>query len=143
MKKFALMSAALLAALSSVASADQYEDEVVAQLLMVEGAALTEGYEQFGDIALESMDDTDADVYELYLDADTDYMIVGVCDSDCRDIDFRLYDEYGDFITEDVRSDDAPVLEFTTGAGGGFYIEIEMFDCGVSPCTYGIMTLER
>ncbi|WP_371398731.1 hypothetical protein AB6B39_07000 [Algimonas porphyrae] len=143
MKKTMLIAAALAAGLPGQSQANPYEDEVVAQLLVIQGVALTEGYEQFGDVAINSMSNSTTDTFVLSLDKGMDYIIVGACDSDCGDIDFRLYDDDGDLIEDDVSDDDVPVVEFSSRRSGEYYLEIEMFDCTNDPCTYGIMTLER
>ena len=72
--------------------------------------------------------------YTVGLNANTSYMIVGQCDTDCSDIDMWLYDENGNLIDSDTLDDDVPVLEVTPIRSAQFSVRIEMFTCTVQPC---------
>ena len=72
--------------------------------------------------------------YNVGLNANTSYMIVGQCDTDCSDIDMWLYDENGNMIDSDTLDDDVPVLEVTPIRSAQFSVRIEMFTCTVQPC---------
>ena len=63
---------------------------------------------------------------------------MGVCDEDCSDIDLSLLDGYGNLVVEDIEVDDAPVIEFTVTASGDFTLGVEMYECSVEPCYYGV-----
>lgn len=41
------------------------------------------------------------------------YIMVGVCDGDCSDMDLRLLDGQGNTVAQDVADDDTPLLVFT------------------------------
>ena len=43
----------------------------------------------------------------------TSYQIVGVCDTDCSDLDLVLYDRDGEPVAEDILPDDVPIIEVT------------------------------
>ena len=62
--------------------------------------------------------------YLTELEPNTSYLIVGVCDGDCDDLDLQLDDPAGDTLDTDIEDDDAPVLEFTTD-GDSFYYKLQ------------------
>ncbi len=72
------------------------------------------------------------------LTAGRNYVIIGVCDRDCTDVDLRLYDASGNTIASDVAVDDHPTLQFTAGMSGNFRLQVEMATCSTNPCYYGV-----
>jgi hypothetical protein len=66
------------------------------------------------------------------------YMIVGVCDNDCTDVDLRLYNEDGDMVDSDVAADDTPVVQITPERTARYRIRATMATCSVEPCRYGV-----
>lgn len=66
------------------------------------------------------------------------YMIVGVCDNDCTDIDLRLYDEDGDMIGSDIEDDDTPIVQVSPESTGRYRVRATMAACSVAPCRYGV-----
>lgn len=74
----------------------------------------------------------------LDLDAGTSYMVVGVCDGDCSDLDLWINDENGYEIDSDVLDDDTPILEVTPRRSARFSIRTKMISCSAEPCYYGL-----
>ena len=66
------------------------------------------------------------------------YMIIGVCDNDCTDIDLRLYDEAGDLIASDLEEDDTPIVQVSPTSTARYRIRATMATCSVEPCRYGV-----
>lgn len=66
------------------------------------------------------------------------YLVVGVCDGDCTDMDLRLLDGQGNTVAQDVADDDTPLLVFTVQASGSHVLRVMMPACGADPCFYGI-----
>ena len=67
-----------------------------------------------------------------------DYKIVAMCDGDCGDIDLCIYDEQGRQVDCDVQSDDKPIVEVMPRSTGLYTVEVDMHDCDVAPCGYGV-----
>lgn len=44
----------------------------------------------------------DSEAYTVTLEAGSSYMLRGVCDEDCLDLDLALYDGYGKLISHDL-----------------------------------------
>lgn len=62
------------------------------------------------------------------------YMIVGVCDESCSDIDIRLTTASGELVGEDVLEDDTPVVTFEATPGAVYHAVVGMAACGVETC---------
>jgi hypothetical protein len=126
----------LLFVLSAPASADQYEDQVLAQLSEASRVFRSAGYTALmGDGG--TLDHQYYEDYSVELATGVTYAIVGVCDEDCYDLDLEMYDGYGDLIVKDDTDDDAPVVEFTVTQGGVFTLRVTMFHCEANPCYFG------
>jgi hypothetical protein len=70
-------------------------------------------------------------------------MITGRCDSDCRDLDLRLFSPSGAEIDNDLLDDDVPMVSTTATRSGRYRVEVLMAHCAVEPCRYEIATEER
>lgn len=66
------------------------------------------------------------------------YLMVGVCDGDCTDMDLTLTGMDGREMAKDVADDDTPVLEFTARATGNHRLRVTMAACSNEPCYYGV-----
>lgn len=77
--------------------------------------------------------------YLTELEPNTNYLIVGVCDGDCEDLDLQIDDPSGDTLDTDIEDDDAPVLEFKTDADSFYYkLLVDMVSCETDACFYGV-----
>jgi hypothetical protein len=54
------------------------------------------------------------------------------------DLDIKLYDENDRVIATDTSTDDKPLVTVTPRWTGEFRILVSMYECGNSPCYYGI-----
>jgi hypothetical protein len=80
---------------------------------------------------------------EVVLDRGVEYMIVGVCDQDCRDLDLALADGNDAILFTDELDDDAPVLEFTSPANGLHTLWVTMYACSIEPCSFAYKVFRR
>ena len=77
--------------------------------------------------------------YLTELEPNTSYLIVGVCDGDCDDLDLQIDTPSGDTLDTEIEDDDAPVLEFTTDADSFYYkLLVDMVSCDTDACFYGV-----
>jgi len=108
------------------------------QLAQANELAQREGYAPVGQPAAGAInDDTQEDV-GVNLSAGGQYLMVGVCDRDCSDVDLRLLGPDGSEVAVDVEADDTPVLQFTAAASGQHRARVIMADCERNPCAYGV-----
>jgi hypothetical protein len=79
---------------------------------------------------------------EVFVEAGFEYLIAGVCDHDCTDLDLALTGDDG-WLVEDELDDDAPVLQFTAPAVGFHLLEIRMYACSIEPCSFAYQVYRR
>ena len=117
--------------------------EVSDMLDALEAVWVEDGYTRSGSILSGWLDEDEQEMHRVDLQSGADYMIMGMCDFDCEDLDLALYDSSGDLVDEDVLPDELPVLEFTGPSDGAFLLEASMVTCTVEPCEYGVLVLRR
>lgn len=123
--------------MAGTAIANEFEDAVIAQLAAAASVAEDEGYGMSHDPYVDKLSGG-KDELTLTLHRDVDYAIIGVCDTDCGDVDIRLYDENNNLVDEDVTTDDFPVVEVNPKWTGKFTVQVEMYKCARTPCYYAI-----
>lgn len=77
------------------------------------------------------------------LDAGYSYLIVGVCDNDCPDVDLSLEDEAGVAVASDTGSGDMPLIRFAPSKTALYWIDPTMHACSREPCAYGIAIFRK
>lgn len=134
--------AAALAAATFVpvaAHADQqYIDQIVAQLIVAESAYMSNGYTRVIGPEADRMTNGQVESYTIMLEEGTTYIIHGVCDSDCGDLDLQLVDENGNVVSEDSTTDDQPIVNVTPAWSGQFSVNVRMYDCQNSYCYFAM-----
>ncbi len=102
-----------------------------------------EGYRLSHDPFTGKLRPRDAEFITITLRAGVNYIIVAVCDQDCRDMDLRLFDENRNFIDEDMRPDAIPVVSVTPRRTATFRIQAIMSHCAAPECLYGVGVFAR
>jgi hypothetical protein len=144
MKLQALAVAAGMAVIASAAPlAAQAGPVVQAQLRAAVAEATSGGYAVQGRLIYGSLNDGAAETIRVSLTAGNAYLIVGVCDEDCADMDLVLSDATGRSLAQDVLDDDSPVLTLEITRSGGYDLTVRMPDCDANPCGYGIAIMAR
>lgn len=116
---------------------NQYEQQVLQQLQHASFAFTSAGYTPIiADGG--SLGQGETMTFTVTLQTGSSYMLMGVCDQDCRDLDLALYDGYGNLISADETEDDAPVVDVTVTTGGDFTLEVTMYQCSEDICYYGV-----
>ncbi len=72
------------------------------------------------------------------LDAGVTYILLGACDTDCDDVDLRVFAPRGTLLDSDVATDDSPVLTITPTVSGEHTVRVTMADCDTSVCYYAV-----
>ncbi|MEN9233574.1 MAG: hypothetical protein Q6K18_05415 [Gloeomargarita sp. DG_1_5_bins_55] len=85
----------------------------------------------------------EAEFVTITLRAGINYIIVAVCDQDCRDMDLRLFDENRNLIDEDISPDAIPVVAVTPRRTATFRIQAIMSHCAARDCLYGVGAFAR
>ncbi|CAN5875616.1 hypothetical protein BH20GEM1_BH20GEM1_12280 [soil metagenome] len=149
MTRLALLASLFVFALSPVAHAQNaWRDILERQMTAVGNTVTQQGYRSepgafHTDMIVGTLASGAGVGLEVDLEFGGDYMIVGVCDGDCTDLDLSLLDLDGNLLFEDELSDDAPILTFTAPKGGTHFLMIHMYACSVDPCSFGYKVYRR
>ncbi|HEY1606452.1 MAG TPA: hypothetical protein VGF77_12740 [Allosphingosinicella sp.] len=68
--------------------------------------------------------------------------IMGLCDTDCSDMDLILYDGAGNVLSKDLEADDVPIVSWQGGAAD-LQLEVRMVKCKTDPCRYGLRAYSK
>ena len=77
------------------------------------------------------------------LEAGKSYMVIGMCDNACSDLDLAAGDPSGKNIGSDVADDDTPVVAIEATASGNYTIRVAMTGCTAARCFYGVRVYEQ
>lgn len=143
-----LASISLLASASAAYSQNAWRDILERQLTAVGNTVAERGYRAdpnafHTDMIVGTLRSGASVGLEVDLEFGVQYMIVGVCDADCSDLDLSLTDLQSNVLFEDLLDDDAPILTFTAPAGGVYFLQVEMYECSVEPCSFGYKVYRR
>ena len=138
-KLLGAVSIAVLVASStvSVANDKEFRKQIRQQLDFASELWEEQGYEYIDDLR-DKLAEDDHDTLSVELDRKTNYVLVGVCDTDCDDLDITVYDDDGDEVVTDDQSDDVPIVQFRAPYSGEYEIKVTMYDCGANVCYYGV-----
>ena len=120
-----------------------YQQQILDRLAQVEQAFVAEGFQQ---IAAPSTGQLQQGAYidtPATLEVGGEYRIIGVCDSDCGDLDLILYDQAGNLISQDNLTDATPVVAVAPQWTGPFTVRTQMHNCTVQPCYYALVLYGR
>lgn len=102
-----------------------------------------QGFGYAGDAVYGALEEEDDEYFEFEFVGHRDYVIVGICDNDCDDLDLLLYDRNDNVVASDMEIDDYPTLALPAGRSGVHYVEAAMAGCSVEPCFYAVQIFHR
>lgn len=79
----------------------------------------------------------------INLRAGQEYSFSGTCDSNCGDIDLRLFDPNGQLVAEDTANNTAPMLRVRATTTGPYRVEVAMYKCEAAQCWYAFNVYSR
>lgn len=82
-------------------------------------------------------------VWEVQLVRGVDYQVVGVCDSDCKNVDMEVYDASGATIGADTLEDDFPRAQFRPNQSGPHTVKVWLRVCNSADGTQSCMVAAR
>lgn len=145
-KHFTIAAAAALALLAGTTDAsaqDQWTQQVRAQLTAASEMFESEGFASTHEVVTGSLAAGATEQVDMELEAGVEYVIVGVCDVDCSDVDLFLRDRSGRMVDSDIELDDVPIVTVTPARTGTYTLEVRMVTCSAAPCRYGVGTYGR
>ena len=137
----ALMAALACATIPDTATAQSNWRDQVATLLgsvSMRQDMRSRGYTETHNRFIDMMGANSQKAVPVDLEAGRSYQLIGVCDTDCDDLDFRLYDETGTLVDSDVQDDDVPIVRVTPARAATFRLSVTMASCSTSSCGWGV-----
>jgi hypothetical protein len=116
---------------------DEFERQVRTQLETAIGKLGQQGFELTHEIVTGAIKQGDTEDTVVELDRGSRYLIVGVCDNDCKDLDLQLLTRAGKQVDRDVERDDYPMVAVQPSADEKYIVRAIMAQCGQNPCRYG------
>lgn len=136
--RFLSVLALLAIAPGQLAAQSQWEQQVLEQIRTAGELFTSEGFGQVGETRTGSLNDETSEDFYLTLEGGASYILVGVCDNDCPDIDLALFDQAGNEIDSDYEDDAVPMVEISPAGTGSYRIHVYMASCKSEPCFYGV-----
>jgi len=130
----ALAAAALLLAAPARAQEDLIATQLDSATVLMAGS----GYQPLSDVVRGTLPAGEDEEFPVELRAGVRYVILGVCDGGCSDVDLVLVDAAGGEAGADRELDDVPVVSFQAPADGRYVVKVEMATCGTGNCGYGV-----
>ena len=129
---------------TSAPSGDVHMATVMEQIRNVEAVFESEyGVTRSHDVGTGSLRENQSETKNIRLDGGVTYALVGVCDTDCSDLDLRLYNAAGTLLESDLRVSDMPFIVFRPRVSGVYRIKVTMSDCSAAPCRYGVASFSE
>lgn len=138
MKLPVIALAAVGAALAFAAPAHAQPQIIRTQLDSAAVLVGNEGFRLQDDVVTGDLDQGENEEFELALEGGMTYIIIGVCDGDCSDLDMALTTAGGDDVDSDYETDDVPMVMVEVERGQTYHLKVEMAACSVAPCAYGV-----
>jgi hypothetical protein len=119
------------------------QDFVQRQLLKHSLDLTNQGYTISHDVSYDFLRQGEFKFYTTNLKRGVEYKILSVCDGDCGDIDLKLYDENNKVVSEDLGTDDIPIVSCKPRWSGQFKIYVKMYECSLNPCKFGLVVYSK
>jgi hypothetical protein len=120
------------------AAQSKWEDQVATYIKRAAHVLEDNGYARTQKPYTGTLREGESEDLTITLHSGTTYAMVGVCDNDCTDIDFRLFDADDNEVDSDLKTDDYPLVKVTPGETMRYRLKIIMVTCKTSPCFYGV-----
>jgi hypothetical protein len=129
----------LCASVTSLSAQNVFADQVWDQLQgRVYTTAINDGFKLVNYMVGYLDKVSSASNYSTRLHPGGSYLIVGVCDNNCADVDLALEDVDSVVRASDTATDDTPVIRFTPPTSADYWVKVTMPDCRAGICAYGI-----
>jgi hypothetical protein len=138
MKVPVLALAACAAALLFAAPAHAQPQIIRTQLDSASSLMRAQGFSLQDDIVSGDLNEGEEEEFELELAGGKTYIIVGVCDGDCSDLDMVIATTGGQEVDSDYELDDVPMVMVEVASGTTYNLTVKMATCSVAPCAFGV-----
>ena len=97
-----------------------------------------QGYEPTGENRRGALNTLETTSFTVTLRAGNSYVITGVCDDDCKELDLALYAANGYEVDAARNAGNAPILRVAPRETMVYRVKVVMASCRTNPCSYGI-----
>jgi hypothetical protein len=81
--------------------------------------------------------------FPVRLEGGVSYVVIGVCDNDCTDLQLVLSNSAKNEIASERSSENFPVLQFTPRETMQYQVRVVMAACQMNPCWYGVAVYRK
>ena len=140
---FVVTALALASGVPAGAEAQQsyYAPRAEAQIQRLAASWASRGFVRTGDLRVGVLGERERDSLALELESGLQYVLLGICDEDCGDIDLHLFAPAGKEIAFEGKTSSRAVLWMTPLSAGAHRLEVVMLRCGTPPCYYAVQLL--
>lgn len=121
---------------SGSSGSNEFDQQVVNQLNTMESNA--SGMSRLFRSPIFRLNEGATQDYPIAMRSGQRYMIGGVCDNDCPDLDIKLIDPSGNEVAEDTATDSVPIINHAPTKSGTYTVRVVMYDCNQVPCSAGL-----
>ena len=117
---------------------------IATQMALAEAASERAGYTRSNhDRQFDKLNSGETDSFNVNLRQGYKYKIIGVCDKDCKDLDFKLFDDNGNQVSSDSSADSMPIVDVSPKWSAKFKLQVKMYTCTQNPCFYGLTVMRK
>lgn len=121
----------------------RWERQVQAHLAQAGATLVASGYQTSPHHSAGQLNNGETASDTVTLSAGSSYVLVGVCDDDCRGLELGLFAANGYEVDAARRAGNAPIIRVTPRETQRFRFTIRMTGCGMNPCWYGVRVFRR
>ncbi|HSD31450.1 MAG TPA: hypothetical protein VLB49_06040 [Gemmatimonadales bacterium] len=127
----------------SVTGQSRWERQVGVHVAQASATLVTSGYVATPGGGLGTLNNGETAADTVTLAAGFTYVLVGVCDDDCRGLELGLFAANGYEVDAARRAGNAPIVRVTPRETQRFRLVVRMTGCGMNPCWYGVRAFRR
>lgn len=102
-----------------------------------------QGFEQTGESRSGALNTTESTSFTVTLRAGYSYVVTGVCDDDCKELDLALYAANGYEVDAARNAGNAPILRVAPRETMAYRVKVFMTSCRMNPCSFGIAVFHK
>lgn len=97
-----------------------------------------QGYGPTGENRSGTLNTRESTSFTVTLQAGNNYVVAGVCDDDCTELDLALYAANGYEVDAARQAGNAPILRVAPRETMAYRVKVFMSSCRMNPCAYGV-----